>query len=134
MEKSFKAYKNTITSDFDGITINKRISEWKSKGLSGEFIKPLITSNNKILSPRLSYVGAKTRVEFNGNYLKQDKVTFNYGTVASMFIVYELTPNLNNFDFAFENCLFGAIKLTKSADIDKYKYFGYGIRLDVVKI
>ena len=29
-----------------------------------------------------------------------------------------------------ENCLFGAVKLTKNADIDKYKYSGYGIGFD----
>ena len=29
-----------------------------------------------------------------------------------------------------ENCLFGAVKLTKNTDISKYKYFGYGIGLD----
>ena len=28
------------------------------------------------------------------------------------------------------NALFGAFKLTKNADIDKYKYFGYGIGFD----
>ena len=28
------------------------------------------------------------------------------------------------------NALFGAVKLTKNADIDKYKYFGYGIGFD----
>ena len=28
------------------------------------------------------------------------------------------------------NCLFGAISLTKNADIDKYKYSGYGIGFD----
>ena len=27
------------------------------------------------------------------------------------------------------DCLFGAIKLTKYADPDKYRYNGYGIRL-----
>ena len=26
--------------------------------------------------------------------------------------------------------MFGAVKLTKNADIDKYKYSGYGIRFD----
>ena len=26
-----------------------------------------------------------------------------------------------------ENCLFGAVKLTKNSNIDKYKYTGYGI-------
>ena len=28
------------------------------------------------------------------------------------------------------NCLFGAVTLTKNADIEKYKYSGYGIGLD----
>ena len=32
------------------------------------------------------------------------------------------TPNI-----ILRNCLFGAIKLTKSSDIGKYKYLGYGI-------
>ena len=29
-----------------------------------------------------------------------------------------------------ENCLFGAVSFTKNADIDKYKYSGYGIGFD----
>ena len=29
-----------------------------------------------------------------------------------------------------ENCLFGAVKLTKNADIDKYGYSSYGIGFD----
>ena len=29
-----------------------------------------------------------------------------------------------------ENCLFGAVKLTKHTDIDQYKHSGYGIRFD----
>ena len=29
-----------------------------------------------------------------------------------------------------EDCLFGAISLTKNADFDKYGYFGYGIGFD----
>ena len=29
-----------------------------------------------------------------------------------------------------ENCLFGAVSLTKNGDIDKYKYSGYGIGFD----
>ena len=45
-------------------------------------------------------------------------------------IVYELSSYLNNFDFALENCLFGAVRLTKNSDIDKYKYLGYGIGFD----
>ena len=29
-----------------------------------------------------------------------------------------------------QNCLFGAVSLTKNADIDRYKYSGYGIGFD----
>ena len=29
-----------------------------------------------------------------------------------------------------KNCLFGAVTLTKNADIDKYEYSGYGIGFD----
>ena len=31
---------------------------------------------------------------------------------------------------AQENCLFGAVSVTKNADIEKYKYSGYGIGFD----
>ena len=48
----------------------------------------------------------------------------------NIYIVYDLESNLNNFDPTFENYLFGAIKLTKNSDIDKYGYAGYGISLD----
>ena len=33
-------------------------------------------------------------------------------------------------DAAIKNCLFGAVTLTKNADIEKYKYSGYGIGFD----
>ena len=33
-------------------------------------------------------------------------------------------------DPTIKNCLFGAVTLTKNADIEKYKYSGYGIRFD----
>ena len=32
--------------------------------------------------------------------------------------------------FILENCLFGAVKITKNTDVDKYKYSGYGIGFD----
>ena len=33
-------------------------------------------------------------------------------------------------DPTLKNCLFGAVTLTKNADIDKYGYSGYGIGFD----
>ena len=45
-----------------------------------------------------------------------------------MYTVYEITSDYKDISYpTLENCLCGSVKLTKSADIDKYRYFGYGI-------
>ena len=36
-------------------------------------------------------------------------------------------PRDLNTDFTLRSCLFGPVKLTKNADLAKYKYSGYGI-------
>ena len=95
-----------------------------------EKINSIKTSDYGI-TPKLNYYGTKTRVEFNGSCLKQDKVTFNHGKVVNIYIVYEISKSINIRDYpTLENWLFGAVSLTKNADIDKYKYSGYGIGFD----
>ena len=90
-----------------------------------------IRTPNYSFTPSLDYYGTKTRVEFNGSCLKQDKVTFNHGKVVNIYIVYEISKSINIRDYpTLENWLFGAVSLTKNADIDKYKYSGYGIGFD----
>ena len=113
-----------------GVGNGSYIYYWQSKGLSDERINSIKTPNYTI-TPNINYYGTKTRVEFNGSCLKQDKVTFNHGKVVSIYIVYEISKsiNINNYP-TLENCLFGAVNLTKNADIDMYKYFGYGIGFD----
>ena len=37
---------------------------------------------------------------------------------------------LNNFDTTSENCLFGASKIAKNSDVNKYKNSAYGIGFD----
>ena len=50
---------------------------------------------------------------------------------VNIYIVYEIENSVNISDYpTIENCLFGAIKLTKHVDIDQYKYSGYGIGFD----
>ena len=108
------------------------ISSWKSKGLSDETIKAPSTSDNSI-TPSINYTNNtdKLKVKFTGSCLKQDKVTFNHGKVANIYIVYELgASSSSNSDPTIKNCLFGAVTLTKNADIDKYRYSGYGIGFD----
>ena len=51
--------------------------------MSVEGIKPPTTSN-KMLNPSVDYVGTKARVKFNGDCLKQEKITFNPGKVVNI--------------------------------------------------
>ena len=91
----------------------------------------LILLKRHSVTPNLSFYGTKPRVEFSGSCLKQDKVTFNHGKIVNMYIVYEISKNIDISDYpTLQNWLFGAISLTKNADIDKYKYSGYGIGFD----
>ena len=49
----------------------------------------------------------------------------------NIYIVYELGASSSDIsDPTLKNCLFGAVALTKNADIDNYKYSGYGIGFD----
>ena len=106
------------------------VSSWKSKGLSAETIKPPSTSDNS-LTTAVSYYDTKTRVKFTGNCLKQPKISYTHGTIVNIYIVYELgASSSHNNDPTLKNCLFGAVTLTKNADIDKYGYSGYGIGFD----
>ena len=109
------------------------VLSWKSKGLSNESIKPPTTSDNS-LTPILNYYGTKTKVSFDMSCLKQDKVTFNHGKIVNIYIVYKIIKiaNINNRNdnLTVQNALFGAVSLTKNADVNKYKYSGYGIAFD----
>ena len=104
---------------------------WKSKGLSDNAIKPPSISNNS-LAPTLNYYyPIKIRVKFTGSCLKQDKVIFNHGKVVNIYIVYELGASTSSYNNpTIKKCLFGAVTLTKNADIDKYRYSGYGTGFD----
>ena len=112
------------------ITNTDYISSWKSKGLSAESIKTPATSDNS-LTPALSYYGAKTKVKFTGSCLKQSKISYTHGEIVNIYIVYELgASSFHLNDPTLKKCLFGAVTLTKNADIDKYGYSGYGIGFD----
>ena len=88
---------------------------------SDESNNPPSTSNN-ILNPLLNYVGTKMRVELKESCLKQDKISFNHGKIVNIYIVYKINKNFNISSYlTLENCLFGAVRLTKHPDIDQDK-------------
>ena len=105
------------------------ISEWRSKGLSNEGIKPPKVGNNN-LTPQINYYEHHLRVIFSGSCLQQSKIDYSNKKI-SFYIVYELRASSSSInDPTLQNCLFGTVTLTKNADIDKYKYSGYGIGFD----
>ena len=61
----------------------------KPKGLPDENITAPTTSDYRV-TLQLSYLGTKTRLEFRGSCLKQDRTKFNHGKVVNTYIVHEL--------------------------------------------
>ena len=113
-----------------GVGSGNYIYIWKCKGLSDGRFNSNTASNYSII-PELSSYGTKTRVEFNGSGLKQDKATHDPRAIVNIYIVYEISKNYNISNYpTLENCLFGAVSLTKIADIGQYKHSGYGIGFD----
>ena len=94
-----------------GVGSGDYIYYWKSKGLSDERINSITTSNYSI-TPNLDYYGTKTKV-------------INIYTVCKLG-----ASGSNDNDPRLKNSLFGAVSLTKNADINKDKYSGYGIGFD----
>ena len=73
----------------------------------------------------------KTNLKFTGSYLKQDQIIYTDGNIVNIYLVYKLCPSSShNYDPTLKNCLFGAVTITKNADIDRYGYSGYGIGFD----
>ena len=113
------------------IANTKFISSWKSKGLSNKTITLYATSDNS-LTPLIDHDGSNVRIKFNNGCLKQsNKLTYYYGHIVNIYIVYELDASSStDSDPTLKNCLFGAVTLTKNTDIEKYGYSGYGTGFD----
>ena len=116
-------YLKTDNSDY--------VLSWTSKGLSNGNIT-LPSTHNNFFSPSLNYLGTKIRIKLSGSCLKQDKITYTHGKTVNIYIVNEINKKDNTIisDTTLENCLFGAVTLTKHVNIYRYVYSGYGIGFD----
>ena len=101
------------------------VSSWESKGLSNEKISSITTSTHQ--APSLAYDNVRIKLKFVSALLKQDKITYSHGPIVNIYIVYRLSPSIAS-DITLENCLFGAVTLTKNLKIITYS--GYGIAFD----
>ena len=91
----------------------------------------MIFTTDNSLNPTLNYYGTKIRVKFPGDCLEQQKITYNHRKVVNIYIVYSLGASSSNYsEPTIKNCLFGAVTLSKNADIDKYGYSGNVIEFD----
>ena len=78
-----------------------------------------------------NYDTSKIRIKFNGSFLNLFLPIILHRNIVNIYIVYEITSDCSSINYpTLENCLFGSVKLTKNADIDKYGYSGYGIGFD----
>ena len=94
-------------------------------------MKVLSHLQHLIIASIQDYNDTKIKVQFTGSCLNQPKLTFTHKKVVNIYIVYELGASRSNvIDPTIKNCLFGAVTLTKNADIEKYKYSCYGIGFD----
>ena len=55
----------------------------------------------------------------------------NHKKVINPYFSYKLHPQLRNLNtyFTLNNCLFGSVKVTKNADLDKCNYIGWHLFL-----
>ena len=101
----------------------------KSNGMSEKNIENITKSDSNFA---LTFVDPHLLpdMNFNGHCLINNICIPK--KVINLYICYTLNPQLRylNTNFTLGNCLFGSVKLTKNADLDKHKYTGYGIGFD----
>ena len=131
-QQSYLLFEGKVSSF---VKTSNNISGWKSSGNFSndhndtyQHLKSVPSSNGQ---PKLTVKNGKFCVDFNGNYMKQDKIYIDFSAI-NIYIVYSLDTisNTRKIDFTAQNCLFGAVKITKNANTSKYKYSGYEICFD----
>ena len=88
-----------------------------------------ISKSDSIFAPTFVDHHVLPDKNFNGHCLIKNNISIPM-KVINLYISYKLAHQLRNLntDFTSGNCLFGSVKLTKIADLDKYRHTGYGIR------
>ena len=107
------------------------ILSWKSRGLNDIKIESIKTNNYSLNHHMALYDMSKIRIKFNGCFLNRFPPAILHGDIVNIYIVNEIISDYSSINYpTLKNCLFGSVKLTKNADINKYGYSGYGIGFD----
>ena len=125
------------TNDFNNLTRENFAERLKLAKLAELYFFQMMrnvlhTTANNSPSSNLKCHNSKIREKLKGSCLKQEKVILTLGNVVNFLIIYQLdtwSQDLNTY-FTMKDCLFGAVKLNKNVDPNKYSYIGYRIRFD----
>ena len=103
------------------------VESWKSNGMLEKSIENITKSESNFAATFVDHY-LLPDMNFNGHRLIKN----NISTPKKVIHLYNsdtLRLQLRNLNKGFTlcNCLFGSVNLTKNADLDKYKYTGYGI-------
>ena len=106
-----------------GIT---RTDSWKSNKISEENIEN-ITKSDSYFAPNFVDHHVIPDINFNRNCLINNNISITK-KIININLSKILNPWLRNLNagFILNNYLYGSVKLTKNADLDKYKYSDYG--------
>ena len=75
-----------------------------------------------------NYDISKIRIKFDRIFLNRFPPAILHSNIVNIYIFHEITSGYKDINYpTLENCWFGSVKLTKNADINKYRYSGYGI-------
>ena len=96
--------------------------------MSGESIENITKSDNNF-APTFVDHHSLPYTNFNGRCWIKNNLSIPKN-VTKLYISNTLGLQLRNFNTDFTLSLFGSLKLTENADLDKYKYTGYGIKFN----
>ena len=107
-----------------------RIYLSKSNRMSEKNIENITKSDSNFAPAYVSY-HVLPDINFNGHCLINNIISV-LKKVINLYISYIVNPWLRclNTEFTLNNYLFGSVKLTENADLDKYKYSSYGLGFD----
>ena len=90
----------------------------------------VVSETDNTLDPIINWLdGDKIGLRFARSCLRESKITYNHGKIVNIYIAYALLNVYSNDNYrTFKNALFGAVRLTKNTDINKYIYSCYEIR------
>ena len=90
-----------------------------------------VTKSDSNFAPIFVDIYLLPDINFNGHCLAKTDIS-TPKKVINLYNSSKLNSQLRNLntDFTLNNCLLGSVKLTKNADLDKYKYRGNSVGFD----